>query len=493
MSESPLSDNVVPQHNVKFVRKEHKHMRHDNGDKKGSPDLRYCELCISVRNGTGFCTYGDKCLFAHSVEQLRPREQHAKYKTSFCQNYHSRKYCPFGTRCTYIHDEFRIVNNGEVWLVSPSEGLVRIETGVPLSIVNATSAANNPSATAAVVAAATEAVHAASKEMEKNKEDVSPEGTPSDVDSTAQPESSGSSESNPELSPSTSTSSSPEAPSSTQSSSTASMAVTAPVAQFSRRGKRSIPPRVEVATTPASAAAIAAAFGLRNVHNIAPGTSFVHEMGVTVMTPYNADSAAPATPASPALKSDTEKPAAEVSADADVPAEATDATEAKDGKLQKRPSASAQPFVPMAQKPVPVKPNFHAPMPFKVRKQPHYPPYMRNAPMDKHMMPLPPHAPRPRFSPGMPMTPHMMPMPVAYGIPMRRKPNFSPYTQPVPKAYNKQFAPRPKKTVVMPPTYSQIVSQNVPSLQSAAPATPPTVDASSSESRKNVVEVPQTA
>lgn len=85
------------------------------------------EICRSHRD-LGYCEYEDKCQFAHGVEQLRSRKFSPKYKTQPCKNYHKHGNCRFGSRCQFVHDEERIQVGDQVWLVSPSENLVRIET-----------------------------------------------------------------------------------------------------------------------------------------------------------------------------------------------------------------------------------------------------------------------------------------------------------------------------------------------------------------------------
>jgi len=85
------------------------------------------EICRSHRD-LGYCEYEEKCQFAHGVEQLRSRKFSPKYKTQPCKNYRKHGNCRFGPRCQFVHDEERITVGDQVWLVSPSEKLVRIET-----------------------------------------------------------------------------------------------------------------------------------------------------------------------------------------------------------------------------------------------------------------------------------------------------------------------------------------------------------------------------
>lgn len=57
----------------------------------------------------GSCKYGEKCQFAHGVEDLRTVSRHPKYKTDLCRTYHSVGFCPYGPRCHFVHamDEVR--------------------------------------------------------------------------------------------------------------------------------------------------------------------------------------------------------------------------------------------------------------------------------------------------------------------------------------------------------------------------------------------------
>lgn len=49
--------------------------------------------------------YGDKCQYAHGQEDLRDVERHPKYKTQVCRTFYQTGTCPYGTRCTFRHDE----------------------------------------------------------------------------------------------------------------------------------------------------------------------------------------------------------------------------------------------------------------------------------------------------------------------------------------------------------------------------------------------------
>jgi hypothetical protein len=66
------------------------------------------EMCRPFQEN-GSCKYGEKCQFAHGVQELRTVSRHPKYKTDLCRTYHSVGFCPYGPRCHFVHamDEVR--------------------------------------------------------------------------------------------------------------------------------------------------------------------------------------------------------------------------------------------------------------------------------------------------------------------------------------------------------------------------------------------------
>ena len=79
---------------------------------------------------TGHCQFGADCQYAHSFDELRPREYDSKYKTELCKRYHTlgAAGCKFGVRCKFLHDEVRVkASDGEYWLCSEAEAIVRVE------------------------------------------------------------------------------------------------------------------------------------------------------------------------------------------------------------------------------------------------------------------------------------------------------------------------------------------------------------------------------
>ncbi|XP_071782171.1 cysteine three histidine 1 [Centroberyx gerrardi] len=60
------------------------------------------KLCTSYA-ATGFCTYAERCQFAHGLQELHVPFRHPKYKTELCRSYHTTGYCYYGTRCLFVH------------------------------------------------------------------------------------------------------------------------------------------------------------------------------------------------------------------------------------------------------------------------------------------------------------------------------------------------------------------------------------------------------
>ncbi|KAG5893763.1 hypothetical protein JTB14_001208 [Gonioctena quinquepunctata] len=62
------------------------------------------ELCRPFEE-FGVCKYGDKCQFAHGMNELRSLARHPKYKTELCRTYHTVGFCPYGPRCHFVHNQ----------------------------------------------------------------------------------------------------------------------------------------------------------------------------------------------------------------------------------------------------------------------------------------------------------------------------------------------------------------------------------------------------
>ncbi|CAM9507399.1 unnamed protein product [Ectocarpus sp. 8 AP-2014] len=86
------------------------------------------ELCRN--HSKGFCTYGDRCAFAHGREELKYRTlremQNAgripdavKYRCIPCMTWVATGSCPYSSRCVFIHDP-RVQGRQEAWLYAGS-------------------------------------------------------------------------------------------------------------------------------------------------------------------------------------------------------------------------------------------------------------------------------------------------------------------------------------------------------------------------------------
>jgi hypothetical protein len=66
--------------------------------------IKKTELCKNWEL-YGNCYFQDNCSFAHGEMELRRKSNslNHKYKTKKCIMYKSKLWCPFGSRCQYIH------------------------------------------------------------------------------------------------------------------------------------------------------------------------------------------------------------------------------------------------------------------------------------------------------------------------------------------------------------------------------------------------------
>ena len=70
-------------------------------EKRKDPKYK-TELCKSWEE-TGFCVYGNRCRFAHGLNELNAKEQKNNYKTKQCKSFMEHGYCQYGSRCNFIH------------------------------------------------------------------------------------------------------------------------------------------------------------------------------------------------------------------------------------------------------------------------------------------------------------------------------------------------------------------------------------------------------
>lgn len=74
------------------------------------------ELCKNYILGE-VCPLGEKCSFAHGVEELKPRYNvSATFKTIKCKHFHNEMFCQYGPRCQFLHND----KKGEIKPFKPS-------------------------------------------------------------------------------------------------------------------------------------------------------------------------------------------------------------------------------------------------------------------------------------------------------------------------------------------------------------------------------------
>jgi len=62
------------------------------------------ELCRAF-DEIGTCEYGDRCLYAHGLDELKHLpNRHPKFKTERCSAFNDLGYCVFGQRCAFVHE-----------------------------------------------------------------------------------------------------------------------------------------------------------------------------------------------------------------------------------------------------------------------------------------------------------------------------------------------------------------------------------------------------
>lgn len=62
------------------------------------------ELCESFTT-KGQCKYGNKCQFAHGLQELKLKHHSNNYRTKPCINWVKLGYCPYGKRCCFKHGD----------------------------------------------------------------------------------------------------------------------------------------------------------------------------------------------------------------------------------------------------------------------------------------------------------------------------------------------------------------------------------------------------
>ncbi|XP_068653249.1 zinc finger CCCH domain-containing protein 39-like [Aristolochia californica] len=65
------------------------------------------KLCTKFK--LGICDFGSSCTFAHGQEELRPNwldtEQQRVSRLKICRSFYNGEECPYGDRCTFLHED----------------------------------------------------------------------------------------------------------------------------------------------------------------------------------------------------------------------------------------------------------------------------------------------------------------------------------------------------------------------------------------------------
>ncbi|CAB4255678.1 similar to Saccharomyces cerevisiae YDR151C CTH1 Member of the CCCH zinc finger family [Maudiozyma barnettii] len=88
---------------------QHQHNRivhNDSSEQQVNKQLYKTELCESFTT-KGHCKYGNKCQFAHGLEELKLKERRSNFRTKPCVNWAKLGYCPYGKRCCFKHGSDR--------------------------------------------------------------------------------------------------------------------------------------------------------------------------------------------------------------------------------------------------------------------------------------------------------------------------------------------------------------------------------------------------
>ena len=88
--------------NIKKYRKDALEIVDIEDELKKDPKYK-TELCSSF-NQTQFCSYGNKCRFAHGKSELFNKNiSHPRYRKSSCLSFMNQGHCPYGQRCHFKH------------------------------------------------------------------------------------------------------------------------------------------------------------------------------------------------------------------------------------------------------------------------------------------------------------------------------------------------------------------------------------------------------
>jgi len=112
---SPVKTKKTKKQKKTFPKKDKKKKSNKSPFKGEAKDFKIkykTELC-KYYECYGYCKYGDKCAYAHGVENLRSKVTNTTaYRTKKCTQFFEQGYCPYGSRCQFAHQlKSNIINN----------------------------------------------------------------------------------------------------------------------------------------------------------------------------------------------------------------------------------------------------------------------------------------------------------------------------------------------------------------------------------------------
>ena len=93
----PRRDYLKPEIGQKAINKDQIPSKHESQMKFKT------EFCRNLE--AGFCEFGDKCFFAHTLEELREKNHMNSLKHIKCKNFFELGYCMSGSKCQFCHRE----------------------------------------------------------------------------------------------------------------------------------------------------------------------------------------------------------------------------------------------------------------------------------------------------------------------------------------------------------------------------------------------------
>ncbi|KAK5780853.1 putative mRNA-binding protein CTH1 PWA37_003511 [Arxiozyma heterogenica] len=96
----------IPLYNIPVVMPPPLRQQQQQQQAEINKQLYKTELCESFTT-KGFCKYGNKCQFAHGLNELKFKQRSNNFRTKPCINWDKLGYCPYGKRCLFKHGDDR--------------------------------------------------------------------------------------------------------------------------------------------------------------------------------------------------------------------------------------------------------------------------------------------------------------------------------------------------------------------------------------------------